>query len=531
MSDLKGGALVVAQEVEKILSGEVVDPLPPAGQRPVAPFKRMGVPGYTITNGWLMPVETDSRLSSQERYRVYSENFVNVGIVGTAVRYFLDMIAGAGWSFEPAKDSEAAGDEIADFFTDAFDNMETPPERVMRRAAMYKMYGFSLQEITLGKREDGRVGLADIEPRAQKTIERWHVDDNGYVQGVYQRNPNTGRELYIPRAKLLYMVDDSLSDSPEGLGLFRHAIRTAAGLRRFEDLEHWGFETDLQGIPLGRAPYSMLQKLVDDGHMKKEEMRQTLFVIENFIANHIRGPKTGLVLDSQTYTTTDERTAPSTQRLWDIELMNSGGTSHAQINDAIKRKTWELARLFGVEHLLVGSDGAGSLALHKSSTLRMHAMVNSCLGEIVSTVNRQVVPILCQFNGVPDKLKPKLKAEKVAYRTVEEITGALANLSTAGAPLLPTDPAVGEVRDILGLSRPDMADVMMAGVERLAGLGLPMDDDQGGREGQEDGGSGGRGNRSGGSARRPAGRSGGGGSMRRTLDELSEYLAGSRESA
>jgi hypothetical protein len=431
----------------------------------IKPYDRIGVPGYAITGGYVLPKDADGRLSSHQRYRIYSENLVNVAIVGTAVRNFLDLVASAAWTFKPANDSSAAI-EVAEFFDDVFDDMETSIRRVARRAAMYKFYGFSAQEWTAKPREDGRIGFADIEPRPQSTIERWDVDARGVVMGLIQMAPSTGQQIYLPREKLLYVVDDSLSDSPEGLGLFRHMIRTSSGLMRFEDLEHWGFETDLQGMPIGRAPLGELQKAVDAGNMTQAQAAQARAVIENFIQNHIRGPKLGIMLDSATYITQDDKGAPSAQRLWDVELAKSGGTSHDAINEAIKRKTYELARLVGAEYLLMGADGSGSFAQHESSTQRLHGMVNSCLNEEADCFTKQIVPKLAGLNNIPRAIWPKAQPEKVAYRSVADVTGALASLATAGAPLMPDDPAINDVRDMLGITRADLSrDALITRIE------------------------------------------------------------------
>ncbi len=529
---------------EKILDGEIVtkadnspaviDAMPPTvALTRTAPTRRAGVPGYGISNGWLHPTDSDHRLASQRsRYRLYAENFTNVAIIGTAVRYYLDLLAGAACQFEPAEKT-SSGVEIAEFFENAFlEGMETPHPRVVRRAGMYKMYGFSVQEFILKSREDGRIGIDDIQPRPQKTIERWDIDNlSGRVRGVIQRNPNNGQELYIARQKLLYLVDDSLSDTPEGLGLFRHAVRTAESVKRFEDLEHWGFETDLQGVPKASIPYAYLEAAVEQGAITQAQKQAMIATIENLVANHIRGPKMGIAMDSATYKTVDDKEAPSAQRLWDFELLQANGTSHAAVNDAIKRKTFELARLFGVEHLLIGSDGGGSLALHQSSTKRLHAMVNAALDEVCSAEQRQIVRLLAKANGIPEAMTPKLRFEKVAYRSVEEVTAALANMANAGAPLMPTDPAVGEVRDMIGLSRPEMSDTIMAGVERIIGMGVPLDDPNADDD-EGEGGPKGQGRRQGGRGAASGGnsaprRSGG---LQETLAELTAYVEGSRES-
>jgi len=52
-------------------------------------------------------------------------------------------------------------------------DMERPWHRVVRRAAMYRVYGYSWQEWIAKKRDDGVIGYLDIEPRTQSTITRW----------------------------------------------------------------------------------------------------------------------------------------------------------------------------------------------------------------------------------------------------------------------------------------------------------------------------------------------------------------------
>jgi hypothetical protein len=509
-----------AMPVAKAVPANAIDVLPPrkpAGSV-LTPMARMGVPGYGITGGYILPRDVDRRLSPRERYRLYEENLVNVAIIATGVRYFLDLVSGASWNFEPADDSKPAAD-VAEFVQDALiDDMETSFSRVIRRQARYKFDGFQIQEWTAKPREDGRIGFHDIEPRPCHTIEQWDIDERGSVRGVIQMNPNNGQTLYLPRQKLIYVTDDTLSDSPEGLGLFRHLIRSAAGITRFEDLEHWGFETDLQGIPVGRAPLAALDRAVEDGQISKDAAAMARNVMDHFIANHIRGPKTGMVLDSATYTTTDDRQAPSNQRLWDLELLKSGGTSHAQINEAIKRKTQELARLLGVEHLLLGSEGGGSLALSQSSTRRLHGMVNSTLHELKDVGSKQMIKPLMMLNNIPRALWPKPKPEEIAYRTVEEVTGALASLAQAGVPLMPGDAAVDEVRDLIGLSRsdPKMMDIQRIEAGLLAlSAGQPApggedDDDEGADSGSRSGG------------RKPTA---GGRDLTATLNELRDYLA------
>jgi len=422
-------------------------------RRRVAPTKRAGVSGVATYGGYLVSNESKSKLIGEERYKTYSEIIANVSIVASAVRLFLNMASKAAWKVEPAEDSGDAGIENAEKLQDIlFRDLSTPWHRIVRRAAMYRFYGFSIQEWTAQRRPDGSVGLFDIEPRPQNTVERWDVDEAGIVSGVIQRAPQDSREIYIPRSKLLYLVDDSLNDTPEGLGLFRHLVDPASRLQRYEQLEGIGFETDLRGIPVGRAPLGELKRAVDNGELSASDKAAAELPMRTFLENHIRGRQTAMLLDSSTYRAEDEGASPSSIYQWAVELLTGSTTAIPDIGTAIQRVTREIARVVGVEHLLLGETGAGSLALSRDKSETFALVVSSTLEELTESIDSDVVKQVAALNGWSPDTTPTLKTDAIQHRSVEEITGALKDLATAG--LQPDDPAINEVRDLLGLSRP-----------------------------------------------------------------------------
>jgi len=424
-----------------------------------SPTKRSGTIGTAVHGGYVQSVESNADMVGQKKFETFSEMLVNISIIGAGVRYFLNLISKPEWTVEPPEDSGDAGQEIADKVADAIFKMETPWYRVVRRAAMFRFYGFSWQEWTAKKNEDGSIGYLDIEPRAQKTIERWDLDEHGKVHGVLQRSPQTMKEHYIPRAKSVYMVDDSLQDSPEGLGLFRHMAETSRSLVRLEQLEGWGFELDCRGMPVGRGPFSDLQELVDAGELteaKKAEIEQPL---SDFIENHVQAPQRGLFLDSKTYATEDEKGTPSSIYKWGVELLKAGATNLGDLNNAIMRKVRDLARVMGVESLLLGESGAGSLAMAKDKSGNFYLIIDSTLKELTEQFEKDVVEPLMKLNGWPDELKPTLKVEKIQHKDVTELTQALVDMAQAGAILAPDDPVINAIRDLLGL--PILTEEMM----------------------------------------------------------------------
>ncbi len=422
----------------------------------VPPSKTVGAAGTAIYGGFIQSREKSPKLTGTQRYETFSDILANVSIVAAGVRYFLNLIGKADWKVEAAvvPGSEKQAVEIAEAVESILYDMNTPWHRVVRRASMYRMYGFSVQEWTAKRREDGILGFLDVEPRAQVTIERWDTDYHGRVFGCIQRAPQDSALIYLPIPKCLYMVDDSLNDSPEGLGLFRHIVKAADELGRFEQLEGYGFETDLRGIPIGRGPFKALQDMVDAGTLSKEQKAAIEAPLREFTQNHIKNPQLALLLDSMTYETDDEKRTPSSVRQWDAELLKGGNTSQEAVAAAISRKNREIARVLGVEHLLLGEGQRGSAALSRDKSQSFAMLVDGTLDETVESVERQLVTTIMVLNGWPMELAPTLKTEAIQHREVTEVTGALRDMAQAGAMLEPDDPAIREVRDLLGLSRP-----------------------------------------------------------------------------
>lgn len=438
-------------------------------RKPVAPTITAGASGTVILAGYIQQKEENPLLKDGTRYETFANMLANVSIIGASVRYFLNLAGKASWSVEPADDSPAA-QEIADFVLEAMHDMRTPWHRVIRRALGFRYWGFSIQEWTAKKREDGKVGMLDVAPRPQHTIELWDADDDDYILGVGQRDPKNSQIRYLPRTKIVYVVDDSLSDSPEGLGLFRHMTDTAYRLQRYQDLEGVGFETDLRGIPKGRAPYSVLNALEAAKTISKAEKDTLLKPMDDFIANHVKSVATGYTMDSSTYRDTGENGTPSATPLWDMELMTGGNTSAEAIDKAIIRLQTELARLSATEGLMLGGGATGSLALSRDKSHQLAVVVDSALAEVKEAFQSDFVRTLMLLNGIAEDLWPTLKPEAIQFRDLEQLSQLLVDIAAAGGVLAPDDPVINALRSLAGL--PDAPEVDLT----TLGLGGADDD-------------------------------------------------------
>ncbi len=416
-------------------------------------MKTIGESGTANWGGYLQTIEKEPSLAGEERYNTYADLLLNVDIVSAGVRYFLNLVGAATWKVQPSDENNAASVELAERVEDIMHDMTRSWTAVIRRSAMYKLYGFDVQEWTAKMRDDGIIGYKNISARPQATIKQWGTDDEGNVTMVVQRPPQHGQSIPIPREKLIYIADQSISDSPEGVGLFRHIAPHANILRTYEKLEGVGFETDLRGIPIGRAPIIALQGMVENGDLTQKKADQMIDAVEQFIQNHYRNAKTGFVFDSAVYTTADEKANPSRSPMWNIELLKGQTGALGELAAAVMRKTHGIARILGVEHLLLGEAKVGSFALSETKTNSFFLTVNSTLDELKQTYQHDFLGPLWQLNGWDDDLKPELAPEPVQFRDIEQITKALVDMAQAGAPLDINDPVINEVRDMIGVER------------------------------------------------------------------------------
>ena len=441
------------------------------------PMSTLGSPGVQITNGWIVSEERNPRLTGIERYRTGSEMLVNSSIVAASVKLYLDLISQAKWTFE-GTDEAVGRAEMA-----LFDDPMTPWHRIVRRAAFYLYWGFSIQEWTMTRRDDGVLTFKDVAPRAQRTIERWNLEGmgsdgrevGGKVLGVVQRDPNTYREAYLPRQKLLYLVDDSMDDSPEGLGLWRLLIERYQTLVEYERLEWSNFEDVALGTLIGMMPFSELERLVaDPNHWLTPEGRRAIEApLQQFLADKVagKGKRTAISVDSAVYQglTVERENRPSSLRQWEVSRVPTETGGLTPIHHSINRKNMELARVAGTEGLLLGASGEGSRALSEDKTHTLMLRVDGANREIAEGVKNDLLVPIWTVNGWPVDSLPEVKVEAVRFRDVEKLANTLSKLAQAGAVLDPDDPAIDDIRELAGLSPYEPPDDLDEDASLIAG--------------------------------------------------------------
>lgn len=433
-------------------------------RKPTPLTKPAGAPNVAVWGGYVQSQERSAALQGTRKYKTYMDTIANTPMVGTAIRLRLDLLAKPSWTCKPPNDIDTPEAwEWSKRGEQLFADMATPMPQVVQRSGLYADFGFGIQTWHVKRNDEGRYVLADLRPIACENVERWDRDEHGTIKGVEQINPETQERIYIPRERMVYLVDRAINDSPEGMGLLRHVVEYARILKEFQRLEGIGFETDLSGVPKIRAPLNELNQLVEDGVKGAEALRTAIQnELRGFARSHNRGEETSVVLDSEVYVNADG--SPSSIYKQDVELLQNSGGNLAALDVAIMRYVKFIAMLYGTEGLLIGMESTGAYALAKDKTTKLHLLIDSLLGTIRAAYQRELLDRLWALNGWPMEFKPELKVEPVNRADVVQVMAVLEGLARSGVMLRTDDPAIDEARGLVDLPPQPPPDPIVEGL-------------------------------------------------------------------
>jgi hypothetical protein len=423
-------------------------------------MKEAGVSGATIIGGVVVSREKNPRLTGTRKFVTYEDLLANVSIIAAAFRLRNNLLAKPNWSVDPVDDSPEA--QYAKELTERIMNdHDSTWQKFVRHAGLFRFMGSAILEWTLYKDEDGTLLLKSLESRPMRTISRFEVDEDGSVTGFWQTD-GVGQEYFIPRWKTVYLVDDSIDDSVDGMGLLRHCVEPASRLKNYQELETQGYERDFRGTLIGKAPLSAIRKAVENGEITKEDGEAAIKALAELVTMARKSGSTGGIVDSATYEGTGssgDGKQISNAPQWGLEILQGGSNGLSEMADAIQRLNYEMARVLGAESLMLGSTNTGSQALATEKTGMLHQTVNSDLKDIAAVFRSDLIEPILKLNGIDKALVPYLNVEEVSSRDAEQASKVLKDLVASGAQFLPTDEIFNEIRVDMGYSAQPEEDV------------------------------------------------------------------------
>ena len=429
-------------------------------------------------------------LRGQRGARIYREMADNDPTIGSMLFAIEKVITRLEWRVDPYSDNSKDGDispedkEVAAFVESCLHDMSESWDSALSQMLSMLVFGFSFHEIVYKVREgdnkdpqrkskfnDGRIGWRKMPIRAQETLFRWMMDDDGGIQGMVQVDPSSGGIHNIPIEKALLFRTSSQKNNPEGRSLLRNAYRSWYFKRRIEEIEAIGIERDLAGLPVAYVPPEFLSSTAT------AEQASVLASIQNIVTSIKRNEQEGIVMPSMY----DDQG----HKVFDLVLLSSGGSRQFDTDKVIQRYDQRIAMSILSDFILLGSDRVGSYALGTSKMDLWSMSVDSIAKNIAEVINQHAIPRLLKLNGMDVARAPYLTYGEVSHVDLNEIAGFVGNLVQTGA-IVP-DPKLEEyLRDLAGLP-PAEHDGQNFGMPPMPeGEGLPPMPEESATSGEEE---------------------------------------------
>lgn len=426
----------------------------------VAITAEAGVTGVKIASGYIFDefLNDLQGIKGRKKYREMQDNDATIGAMLMAVQMILRSV---DLRVEPAEDD--IDNFYAEFVEEDLEGLEQGIQELMSEILSMLVFGFSIMELVYYKRDDGMIGTKKMAPRTQETIDKWDIEDNGDLNGLWQQPPMGGGIVYMPITKVMHFRTTLNRNNPEGKSILRNAYKNYHFIKTIQMIEAIGIERDLNGLPVLKVPSEVLS---NPDHSEKKA------AYEKLVRDVKVNSQGGVVLPSETWLDSEGR--PSSVAQYELSLLSTEGTRSIDADKVIKRHQGDALRSVLADFLMIAQSGAGSMALSKTMTQLFYGAIEGYMGSICSEFNKKYVNNLWTFNNFPKEMKPCIKYGTIAPIDLTELGDFISKMAGAGFMLNDAE-TENVLRDVAGL--PEMAEEGMRPVEQDTEVDPDPDED------------------------------------------------------
>jgi hypothetical protein len=390
-------------------------------------FGEQGVSGLSHSGGSITE-EWDTDLRGLKAINVYRQMGDGDPAAGGAL-YAIDMaLREVNWTVEPASDDPEAIAQ-AEFVEQCRHDMSLTWGDFVSEALSKVQYGWSYFESVYKRREgpdgeavskhnDGLIGWRKFGLRAQETLVRWEIDDDGGIRGMWQRPGTSKPPVFIPIEKSMLFRTSVRKNNPEGFSLLRRAYTSWYRKDRVETAELIAVERDLVGVPMFEVPEEMMAISASDGE------KAAIAEYKKIVTQLRRGDQAGLVIP-------DWRDDEG-RKIGGFKLVESPGTRLIPTGEIVERHTKWIVISMLQDILLLGHEGSGSLALAETKKALANNGMKALVDEVAETINRFEIPRLLRLNGMRTDMAPEIVAGEIADIDLEQMAKVIAATASAG---------------------------------------------------------------------------------------------------
>jgi hypothetical protein len=388
--------------------------------------------------------------------KIYREMADNDAVIGSMLYAIEKVITRLEWRIDPFKDSSEDGEptpkdkEVAAFVESCLHDMSDSWDQTLQQILSMLVFGYSYHEIVYKTRtgpdtkdsskrsqfNDGKIGWRKMPIRAQETLFRWQMSEDGGIEAMVQSDPSNGNIHTIPIEKALLFRTTVGKNNPEGRSILRNAYRSWFYKKRIEEIEAIGIERDLAGLPVAYVPPEYLSASASP------EQAAVLASIQNIVTSIKRNEQEGVVFPSFY----DE----VGHKQFDLQLLSSGGSRQFDTDKIVQRYDQRMSMSVLSDFILLGSDRVGSYALGATKMDLWSMSVDAIAKNIAEVFNQYAIPRLLKLNGMDTSRIPDLTYGSVSHVDLTEIADFVTKLVQAGT-IIPDQGLEHYLRDLSGL--------------------------------------------------------------------------------
>lgn len=394
-------------------------------------FSEIGTSGLERYAGVITEEQFIPGLHGRQAILTYKEMRENNSIVGAVLFAIDNLLRQTEWRVDPfSEDGQHVED--SEFVKECMDDMSaTWPDTISEILSMLE-YGWAYHEIVYKRRlgpneddpsknskhNDSKIGWRKFPLRAQETLDRWKLDDDGGVQAMVQKAPPDYIERIIPIKSALLFRTTTRKNNPEGRSLLRNAYQPYYYMKRIMEIEGVGIERDLAGLPFAKVDPDIMSDKASP------EQKAMLARIIDIVTRVRRDAMEGIVFPSLY--------DGNGNALYSFELLNSGGSRQFDTSAIIERYSRHIAMTVLADFILLGHEGVGSYALSADKTDLFKTALGTILDIIKETFNRYAVPRLFALNGFDLEELPTIEWNPIGDVDLNNIGTFIAACVSAG---------------------------------------------------------------------------------------------------
>lgn len=409
----------------------------------VAAFSEIGRSGLRDRMGTI-DEEFLYELKGREGIRIYREMSSNDSGIGAVLFACNMLIRQAKRTIIPFDEKSAVDKEVVEFVDSCFEDMSHTPQDLLTEILTMLPYGWAYHECVYKKRDglklgrqgesskydDGMIGWRKIPLRSQDSFDRWELDKNGGILGMWQRM-SSANPVFIPIYKALLFRTESTKNNPEGRSILRTAYRDWYFKKRIQEIEGIGVERDLAGLPVLQSPEGVAIWDAQDPNMSKMRTEG-----EMVVRNVRRDEQEGILLPFG----------------WELSLLSTGGQRNFDTTKIIDRYNTGIAMTVLADFIVLGHNNRyGSFALAGSKTHMFGMAITGWLEAIRAVFNRYAIPRLLAINGMDVARPPELVFSDTEIPNLDELGKYINNLFKSGFKLFPNIPLEKKLLSFAGL--------------------------------------------------------------------------------